>query len=482
MGIYLLHEATHGEMNKSRARFFWEGVGNKRKYHMVDWATVCKPKELGGLGILNTKLMNIALMLKWIWKLYQGAEGLWVDLLQAKYLGGNDIFSPLVPTKGSQFWNAIQKIKCWRIMPPKPALSASRSGSKKRANPMYFRTTDCRLSPHLLLQIMKLIVENDQQKGYVKEIGFGSFLSMGEFEMNNALTLWLVDKFNCDSESLEFEGGISIPVRPLVKRVLGIPSGPIQVVEGLDVDDDLYYQYTCNRRAKNAMEVANEMCIITDKEPFCIAFMMAILGIYLAPDTSGAVNRALLGAVKQVDKLKDMDWCNFVATYLFKGIKEYKESNTTCVSIKGCLHILSVVFIDHAAFEVPVGFPRLGVVTTKHINWVVSHPFTSLMVCRPEESIYAAVLDIMPKDNNIVEDGKRVDSETNTDALGDKLATTNTDQNNNKDPVSAELDTAITSPSTTSSAIVEHAELGTSPRSAGTNQTLTAYNIVYSQV
>ncbi|KAK1696201.1 hypothetical protein QYE76_012898 [Lolium multiflorum] len=85
MGIYLLHEATHGEMNKSRARFFWEGAGNKRKYHMVDWATVCKPKELGGLGILNTKLMNIALMLKWIWKLYQGAEGLWVDLLQAKF-------------------------------------------------------------------------------------------------------------------------------------------------------------------------------------------------------------------------------------------------------------------------------------------------------------------------------------------------------------------------------------------------------------
>jgi hypothetical protein len=36
---------------------------------MVDWATICKPKEQGGLGILNTKLMNIALMLKWVWKL-----------------------------------------------------------------------------------------------------------------------------------------------------------------------------------------------------------------------------------------------------------------------------------------------------------------------------------------------------------------------------------------------------------------------------
>jgi hypothetical protein len=47
MGIYLLHDATHLAMDRPRSRFFWEGVGNKRKYHMVDWATVCKPKEVG---------------------------------------------------------------------------------------------------------------------------------------------------------------------------------------------------------------------------------------------------------------------------------------------------------------------------------------------------------------------------------------------------------------------------------------------------
>jgi hypothetical protein len=76
MGIYLLHEAMHGEMNKSRARFFWEGVGNKRKYHMVDWSMVCKHREFGGLGVINTRLINIALKLKWIWKLYHDAEGL----------------------------------------------------------------------------------------------------------------------------------------------------------------------------------------------------------------------------------------------------------------------------------------------------------------------------------------------------------------------------------------------------------------------
>ena len=106
-----MHDLTHGVFNKVRFRFFWEGVGTKRKYHMVDWATVCKPREFGGLGILNTKLMNIALMLKWIWKLYQQPEGLWADLLRAKYLGNDHIFSRGVPSKGSQFWNAMNKIK-----------------------------------------------------------------------------------------------------------------------------------------------------------------------------------------------------------------------------------------------------------------------------------------------------------------------------------------------------------------------------------
>jgi hypothetical protein len=42
---------------------------------------------------MNTRFMNTALMVKWIWKLYQGAEGLWVDLIRAKYLRGGGTYS-----------------------------------------------------------------------------------------------------------------------------------------------------------------------------------------------------------------------------------------------------------------------------------------------------------------------------------------------------------------------------------------------------
>jgi hypothetical protein len=84
-----------------------------------------------------------------------------------------------------------------------------------------------------------------QQKDYVRKIGFGSFLSMADFELDRHHTFWLIQRFNCETESLEFEGGISIPVRPLVKSVLGIPSGPLQVAEFKRsyIDPAVYHRY-----------------------------------------------------------------------------------------------------------------------------------------------------------------------------------------------------------------------------------------------
>jgi hypothetical protein len=64
MGLFMLADGTHAGFDKHRNRFFWEGQGNKRKYHLVAWQEICKPKDQGGLGVMNTKLMNQALMLK----------------------------------------------------------------------------------------------------------------------------------------------------------------------------------------------------------------------------------------------------------------------------------------------------------------------------------------------------------------------------------------------------------------------------------
>jgi hypothetical protein len=70
MGLLLLTDGTHSGFNKHMGWFFWEGSNDKHKYQWVNWPEVCLPRDQGGHGIMNTKLMNIALMVKWIWRLF----------------------------------------------------------------------------------------------------------------------------------------------------------------------------------------------------------------------------------------------------------------------------------------------------------------------------------------------------------------------------------------------------------------------------
>jgi hypothetical protein len=112
MGMFLLAEDTHAGFDKHLARFFWEGIGDKRKFHWVNWPAVCWPKDQGGLGVVNSRFMNIALMTKWIWRLFDPSEQdkLWFKLLQAKYVNSDNIFAASTQG-GSQFWRSLNKIK-----------------------------------------------------------------------------------------------------------------------------------------------------------------------------------------------------------------------------------------------------------------------------------------------------------------------------------------------------------------------------------
>ena len=61
----------------------FEGIDN---YHMVNWEHICSPKEVGGLRVINTKIMNWCLMTKWAWKILTGQGGLWLSIFSSKYL------------------------------------------------------------------------------------------------------------------------------------------------------------------------------------------------------------------------------------------------------------------------------------------------------------------------------------------------------------------------------------------------------------
>lgn len=65
--------------------FVWFGNKGKRKYHLVKWKTLVRPKDYGGWGIKNLFHFSTTLAAKNIWRdLF--TLGMWNDVITAKYL------------------------------------------------------------------------------------------------------------------------------------------------------------------------------------------------------------------------------------------------------------------------------------------------------------------------------------------------------------------------------------------------------------
>ena len=79
-------------MDQIRGNFFWQGAGDDFKYHMAKMDTICRPKNQGGLGMINTKHMNDSLLVKWIWKILKAPNTTWYKLLKAKYMPSGNFF------------------------------------------------------------------------------------------------------------------------------------------------------------------------------------------------------------------------------------------------------------------------------------------------------------------------------------------------------------------------------------------------------
>jgi len=67
LSMYKLFVDVLKEFEKVQRRFLWGWGDEGRKVVWVSWRKVCEPREeVGGLGILNLRFFNAALLGKWI--------------------------------------------------------------------------------------------------------------------------------------------------------------------------------------------------------------------------------------------------------------------------------------------------------------------------------------------------------------------------------------------------------------------------------
>jgi hypothetical protein len=82
MSVFFLPKGVIRAIDKVHNNFFWHGaeLEKKRKIHLVNLDVMCMLRSLRGLGIIDLKIFNIALMEKWLWKWVEHDHPLWKEL------------------------------------------------------------------------------------------------------------------------------------------------------------------------------------------------------------------------------------------------------------------------------------------------------------------------------------------------------------------------------------------------------------------
>jgi len=97
-------------IDRARRHCLWRGSNSNAKMKpLVAWKKCSKPKRKGGLGIINLRSQNSALLLKHLDKFYNREEIPWVKLVWHAHYSNGDIPHATMD-KGSFWWKDILKL------------------------------------------------------------------------------------------------------------------------------------------------------------------------------------------------------------------------------------------------------------------------------------------------------------------------------------------------------------------------------------
>ena len=85
MSLFVIPKNVRTRLERIQRNFLWGDTEERRKFHLVNWAEVCKDKKHGGLGLRHLEGLNQALLGKWLWKFSLERESLWRKVIFGKF-------------------------------------------------------------------------------------------------------------------------------------------------------------------------------------------------------------------------------------------------------------------------------------------------------------------------------------------------------------------------------------------------------------
>ena len=110
MSLFKLPSLVVDKLVQIQRNFLWGWGSDGRKIAWASWDKVYEPRDFGGLGIIDLRNFNLALLGKWIWRLGTDSGGLWKEIIDSKYGGWRSLREDSRSNRGSLWWKDLKEV------------------------------------------------------------------------------------------------------------------------------------------------------------------------------------------------------------------------------------------------------------------------------------------------------------------------------------------------------------------------------------
>jgi hypothetical protein len=108
MSIFKLPVGFHEDYMKIIRNFWWGEDEKMIRVHWAAWDILTSPKDLGGVGVRDTKLMNQALLARQCWRIVKNPNSLCARLLKSIYFPRGNFLDTVFRRDASPSWQGIE--------------------------------------------------------------------------------------------------------------------------------------------------------------------------------------------------------------------------------------------------------------------------------------------------------------------------------------------------------------------------------------